>query len=158
MAMKRLRNEYKEWSESPCENYSICPDENNFLNWNIMLILPDDTIFEGLVLKCSMEFSTSYPNKPPSFKFEDNNFIHPNIYLDGKMCISILHEGVDEFGYENQSERWNPSHSVNSILMSIIVVLSNPNLDSPANLDATIMWRDNYDLYKKFVYDYIANN
>ena len=67
------------------------------------------------------------------------------------MCISILHEGVDEFGYECLSERWNPSQSVNSILMSILSMLSAPNFESPANVDASKLWRDNYTEYKKII-------
>lgn len=163
MAIRRLKNEYDEWlKENKTDNpqyYSISIDENNFLIWKIILFLPDDTIFEGYTLNCSITFDKSYPIKPPIVIFENNStFIHPNIFIDGKMCISILHEGVDEFGYENQSERWNPSQSVNSILMSILVVLCNPNLESPANLDAAILWRDNFVLYKKTVYESIIDS
>jgi ubiquitin-protein ligase len=94
---------------------------------------------------------------PPVVKFTCNLF-HPNIYPDGKVCISILHDGVDEFGYESRSERWNPSHSVSSILISIISMLSNPNLESPANVDASVMYKNDYNLYKNIIYKTVSNS
>ena len=155
MALKRLNMEYTQYIEDPNCFYSIEPDKHNFLRWNILMICPSDTIFEGAQIKCLMEFPKDYPNKPPSFKFVDNLF-HPNIYPDGKVCISILHEGVDIYGYENINERWNPSHSVNSIIMSIITILTNPNFDSPANVDASKMWRDDFNKYKNIIYKFVA--
>ena len=87
-----------------------------------------------------------------------NNLFHPNIYTNGNVCISILHEGIDEFGYESVSERWNPSQSVNSILISILSMLSAPNFESPANVDASKMWRDNFEDYKKIVYKMVSDS
>ncbi|KAL5716648.1 E2 ubiquitin-conjugating enzyme [Ranunculus cassubicifolius] len=61
------------------------------------------------------------------------------VYPDGKVCISILHEpGDDPNGYEHSSERWNPVHTVESIVLSIISMLSSPNDESPANVDAAL--------------------
>ncbi len=156
MALKRLHLELKQQQEDPNYYYSINPDKNNFLKWNILLLGPIDTIFEGGIFNCIIEFPKEYPNKPPTFKFIDNMF-HPNIYSDGRVCISILHEGSDIYGYEDISERWNPSHSVNSILLSILSLLSSPNFDSPANIDACKMWKDNFNEYKKIIYKNISN-
>ena len=156
MALKRLHLEHQQQLIDPNYFYSIEIDENNLFKWNILLIGPSDTIFEGAIFKCELIFNSHYPIKPPSFKFLDDIF-HPNVYKDGKVCISILHEGVDMYGYEDISERWNPSHSVNSILMSIISMLSEPNFDSPANVDASKLWQQNYNEYKKIIYKLIAN-
>ena len=155
MAMKRLQMELKQQINEPNYYYSIDVDEKNFMKWNILLLGPSDTIFEGGIFKCQIEFPKEYPNKPPSFKFIDKLY-HPNIYPDGKVCISILHEGEDVYGYEHISERWNPSHSVNSILMSILSMLTAPNFESPANVDASKLWRDDFNKYKLHIYKTIA--
>jgi len=155
MAMKRLQMELKQQINEPNYYYSIEVDEKNFMKWNILLLGPSDTIFEGGIFKCQIEFPKEYPNKPPSFKFIDKLY-HPNIYPDGKVCISILHEGEDQYGYEHISERWNPSHSVNSILMSILSMLTAPNFESPANVDASKLWRDDFNKYKIHIYKTIA--
>jgi ubiquitin-conjugating enzyme E2 G1 len=157
MALKRLQSEFVQLTKDPNYFFSINPSEDNFFKWDIMIIGPPDTPFEGGIIHSVMEFTKEYPNRPPTFQFISKLF-HPNVYADGKVCISILHEGVDEFNYESVSERWNPSHSVNSILMSIISMLSSPNFESPANIDASKMWRDNFNEYKKIIYQMVSKS
>ena len=66
------------------------------------------------------------------------------------MCISILHEpGEDQYGYEKPEERWLPVHTVETIMLSVISMLSSPNSDSPANLEAAKEHREQPDLFKK---------
>ena len=78
---------------------------------------------------------------------------HPNIYPDGKVCISILHPpGTDSMNtQEKAEERWRPILGVEAILMSVISMLNDPNLESPANLDASIQFRDDREGYNKKV-------
>lgn len=60
---------------------------------------------------------------------------------NGDVCISILHEpGDDKFGYEKASERWLPVHTVETILISVISMLADPNDESPANVDAAVSY------------------
>uniref|UniRef100_S4RHN8 Cell division cycle 34 homolog (S. cerevisiae) b n=1 Tax=Petromyzon marinus TaxID=7757 RepID=S4RHN8_PETMA len=65
---------------------------------------------------------------------------------NGDVCISILHPPVDDpQSGELPSERWNPTQNVRTILLSVISLLSEPNTFSPANVDASVMyrrWRD----------------
>ena len=64
---------------------------------------------------------------------------HPNIYEDGKVCISILHPpGEDAMSMESSEERWRPILGAESILISVISMLNDPNIDSPANIDASV--------------------
>jgi len=156
MALKRLQTEYTQYLKDVNNHYCINPDNKNFYIWNILLFGIPGTIFEGGIFECQLIFPTNYPNRPPEFKFI-TKFPHPNIYPDGKVCMSILHEGIDEMNYEHISERWNPSHNVNSILISILSILSEPNLDSSANIDATLLWRNNWNTYKNIIYSVIAN-
>ena len=74
------------------------------------------------------------------------------MYADGRVCISILHNpGDDPNGYETAAERWSPVHTVETIMISIISMLSSPNDESPANVDAAKQWRDDRDGFKKRV-------
>ena len=83
-----------------------------------------------------------YPLNPPKMRFISKIF-HPNIYPDGRVCISILHApGDDPLGYETSSERWSPVQSVEKVLLSVMSMLAEPNCESPANVDAAKMWRD----------------
>lgn len=155
MALKRLQAELKQLIIDPNYFYTVEPDPNNFYIWNVLLIGPPDSPFEGGIFKCQFKFPQNYPNKAPEFKFITFLF-HPNIYNDGKVCISILHDGKDEWGYEHISERWNPSHSVNSVLISILSILTDPNFESPANIEASVLWKNDLESYKNIIYKIVA--
>ncbi len=156
MAFKRLASELKQITKEPNYFYSIKPHENNFLIWDFVLIGPQDTIYEGGLFDGEIMFAQNYPIEPPKVKF--NNIIHPNIHRTGEVCISILHQGRDVYGYEKDYERWNPGHGVDSIMMSIISMLSEPNFESPANIEYSKMWKDEPEKYKKQVYKLVANS
>ena len=77
---------------------------------------------------------------------------HPNIYKDGKLCISILHApGDDEMSGEIAAERWSPIQRVESVLLSIISLLDDAECSSAANVDAGVMLRKNPEGYKSLV-------
>ena len=40
------------------------------------------------------------------------------------------------------SEKWRPILGVKEIVLSVLSMLSSPNLESPANMEAAIMYRD----------------
>lgn len=88
-----------------------------------------------------MKFNNNYPYSPPEFKFVRPMF-HPNVYPDGKLCISILHApGEDETSGEVATERWSPLQGVESVLRSVLLLLDDPEVSSPANVDAGVMYR-----------------
>ena len=71
-------------------------DDNDLFKWSIIFEGPEDTLYEGGYFKAELKFPSDYPNNPPDMKFISKMW-HPNIYEDGKVCISILHApGVDE--------------------------------------------------------------
>jgi ubiquitin-conjugating enzyme E2 G1 len=75
------------------------------------------------------------------------------VYNDGKVCISILHDaGVDRYNaQETADERWRPILGVEQILISVMSMLSEPNADSPANVDAAKMYRENEKEFRRKV-------
>lgn len=67
------------------------------------------------------------------------SFFVLTVEKNGDVCISILHEpGEDKWGYEKPEERWLPVHTVETILLSVISMLADPNDESPANVDAAV--------------------
>lgn len=85
-----------------------------------------------------MKFPKRYPYEPPEFKF-NRQLWHPNVYRDGKVCISILHTpGDDEMSGELASERWSPAQRVESVLLSIISLLDDAEVSSAANVVSKI--------------------
>lgn len=156
-ALKRLTREYKDITKEGNYLFSINFDEDNILKWFVTIIGPPDTFYENGLFNLEINFTEEYPFRAPTVRFT-SSILHPNIYEDGGVCISILHEGVDNYGYEDSGERWMPSQNVTSILLSIISMLNEPNFESPANIDASVMWKDNPDEFKRRVYEIVANS
>ena len=119
-----LMKQMKQLDKNPVEGFSVgLKDDDNIFLWEVIVIGPEGTLYEGGMFTLELEFPKTYPNMPPTARFV-SKFFHPNVYEDGRVCISILHPpGDDEFGYEQANERWLPIHSVESILMSIISML-----------------------------------
>jgi ubiquitin-conjugating enzyme E2 R len=68
------------------------------------------------------------------------------------LCISILHApGEDEMSGELAAERWSPAQRVESVLISIISLLDDAEVSSPANVDAGVLLRKDKEAYKKMV-------
>ncbi|GLT60315.1 hypothetical protein SLA2020_330870 [Shorea laevis] len=147
-----LQKQLKYLNETPVEGFSAgLTQENNIFEWTVTIMGPLDTLYDGGIFNATMSFPFDYPFSPPTVKFTSEIW-HPNIYPDGRVCISILHPpGDDPSGYELATERWSPVHSVETIALSIISLLSSPNVDSPANLDAAVQWRQHRDEFKKKV-------
>lgn len=152
MASQLLGKELKELSKNP--TYHISLDNDSMFDWTLGLyIVNPDSPWHHAYLQAKMHFPSNYPFSPPSFKFSPTIF-HPNVYSDGRVCISILHEAGNVYQDEPSNENWSPAQSVESIIVSIISILDDPNINSPANIDASNLWRDDRNLYiekvKKF--------
>lgn len=120
-----------------------------------MIIGPADTPFEDGTFRLVMHFEEQYPNKPPGVKFISQMF-HPNVYGTGELCLDIL------------QNRWSPTYDVAAILTSIqrqvkvlqasckrlttiFSLLNDPNTSSPANVEASNLYKDNRREYTKRV-------
>lgn len=135
------------------------------MTWNAVIIGPADTPFEDGTFRLVMHFEEQYPNKPPSVKFISQMF-HPNVYATGELCLDIL------------QNRWSPTYDVAAVLTSIQrwvesspgkegnepqtplrittntrfhSLLNDPNTGSPANVEASNLYKDNRKEYTKRV-------
>lgn len=146
-----LKRQLMEMSKNPPDGISVgLNEDDDIFAWELMLIGPPDTLYEGGFFKCTLDFPKDFPNSPPTMTFVTPIW-HPNVYEDGKVCISILHPpGEDAHNsLETSAERWRPILGVEAIILSVISMLSDPNDDSPANLDAAVMWRNDKLAFKK---------
>ena len=53
--------------------------------------------------------------------------------------------------YESSAERWSPVQSIEKILLSVLSMLSEPNIESGANIDASKMYRDDRAKYEETI-------
>eukprot|EP00918_Siedleckia_nematoides_P063173 GHVU01137625.1.p1 GENE.GHVU01137625.1~~GHVU01137625.1.p1 ORF type:complete len:237 (-),score=44.13 GHVU01137625.1:1298-2008(-) len=152
-AVRALQLELKKLGEEPVEGFAVKANEDNFFEWEVAIFGPPGTLYEAGYFKAQMRFPPDYPYSPPSVKFLSKMW-HPNVYENGEVCISILHPPIDDpQSGELPSERWNPTQNVRTILLSIISLLNEPNTSSPANVDASVMyrkWRDSRGKEKEY--------
>jgi len=142
----RLIREYDKLKSDPIDNITFDMNDSDVLTWTFHLFGPHESPYEGGIYSGVIKFPSTYPTNPPVVKFTTKIF-HPNVHEDGKVCISILHEGNDVTGYEHEIERWRPVQNVRTIFLSIISLLNDPNPESAANIDAAKMLRDNKKEY-----------
>jgi len=153
-AIRALQLELKKIQEEPVEGFQVrLVNEDNIFEWEVAIFGPPGTLYEGGYFKAHMKFPHDYPYSPPSIRFLAKMW-HPNVYENGEVCISILHPPVDDpQSGELPSERWNPTQNVRTILLSVISLLNEPNTFSPANVDASVMfrkWRDSKHKDKEY--------
>lgn len=153
-AIRALQLELKKIQEEPVEGFRVSlVNEDNIFEWEVAIFGPPSTLYEGGYFKAHMKFPDDYPYSPPSVRFLTKMW-HPNVYENGEVCISILHPPVDDpQSGELPSERWNPTQNVRTVLLSIISLLNEPNTFSPANVDASVMyrkWRDSKGREKEY--------
>eukprot|EP00922_Rhytidocystis_sp_ex-Travisia-forbesii_P032790 GHVS01048794.1.p2 GENE.GHVS01048794.1~~GHVS01048794.1.p2 ORF type:complete len:147 (+),score=22.04 GHVS01048794.1:112-552(+) len=140
LARGLLKKQFVELCRDDTFGFSVgLEDDSDLFKWRVCFEGPPDTLYEGGIFNATLTFPEDFPNSPPEMKF-DQDMWHPNVYPDGRVCISILHApGTDRFNeQEKAEERWRPILGVESILVSVISMLGEPNLDSPANVDAGV--------------------
>mmetsp|Transcript_90468 Transcript_90468/g.165684 ORF Transcript_90468/g.165684 Transcript_90468/m.165684 type:complete len:167 (+) Transcript_90468:92-592(+) len=153
VARELLKRELVQIMKDECSGFSVgLEDDSDFFKWRVVFEGPPDSLFEGGIFSAILTFPSDFPNNPPEMRFETEMW-HPNIYPDGRVCISILHPpGTDRFNeQESADERWRPILGVHSILISVISMLVDPNLNSPANIDAAVQMKNDFDSWKKRV-------
>lgn len=153
VAREMLKKELCQLMKDESSGFSVgLDDDSDFFKWRVVFEGPQDSLYEGGIFSAVLNFPADFPNNPPEMKFETEMW-HPNIYPDGRVCISILHPpGTDRFNdQETADERWRPILGVHSILISVISMLVDPNLNSPANIDAAVHLKNDPEGWKKKV-------
>jgi ubiquitin-conjugating enzyme E2 R len=159
-ATRALAMELKGLQMEPVEGFTVSLNDENIFDWRVAIFGPPGTVYEGGYFKARLRFPSNYPYLPPAMKFLTSVY-HPNVYDNGDLCISILHPPVDDpRSGELVCERWNPTQNVRTILLSVISLLNEPNTMSPANVDASVLyrkWRDGVDKeYERIVKAQVA--
>lgn len=106
-----------------------------------MIVGPPGTPYEFGFFEFNFKFKDNYPRVPPSVSAITTGGgvtrFNPNIYANGKVCLSILGTWRGERG-----EEWSPAQGLESVLLSIQSLMSsNPYENEPGFEEA----RGQYD-------------
>jgi ubiquitin-conjugating enzyme E2 G1 len=150
-AARILQKQFREIESDPSAGFSAGLVDDNIFKWRVTIIGPPRTPYESGIFPAILDFPPEFPDLPPKMRFICPMY-HPNIRDTGEVCISILHPpGQDVIEYEHASERWLPIHTVESILLSVISMLSDPNCESPENVDAARTYNNDRKEYMRKV-------
>ncbi|NWY22530.1 UBC12 enzyme, partial [Aphelocoma coerulescens] len=105
-------------------------DQDDLLHFRL-LICPDEV---GL----SPPVGQGYPHDPPKVKCETMVY-HPNIDLEGNVCLNILRED------------WKPVLTINSIIYGLQYLFLEPNPEDPLNKEAAEVLQSNRRLFEQNV-------
>jgi ubiquitin-protein ligase len=137
--VKRLVNDVKDILKKPLEDSGIyyIHDDENMLFGYALIIGPKNTPYENGLYFFKFIFPKDYPFSPPKVTFLTNNGecrFHPNMYRNGKVCLSVLNTW--------KGDGWTSCNNIRSILLIIQSVMDEiPLLHEPgilmSNVDVT---------------------
>jgi len=128
-SFRRLVKDVKELVVNPLHTHGIhyIHNDDNILKGKALIIGPTDTPYENGYYLFDFEFPPNYPHAPPEVKYRTNDGytrFNPNLYTQGKVCLSILNTW--------QGDQWTGCQTISSTLLAICSILNNePLLNEP---------------------------
>jgi len=113
------------------------PDEDDLLNF-ILTIEPDEGMYKGGRFRFNFAINQNFPHDPPKVKCTQKIY-HPNIDLDGNVCLNILRED------------WKPVLNLNAVIIGLQFLFLEPNASDPLNKEAAEDLRSNREGFKRNV-------
>ncbi|ELR07297.1 NEDD8-conjugating protein ubc12 [Pseudogymnoascus destructans] len=113
------------------------PDPNDILNFTLT-IDPDEGMYKGGRFHFSFAINQNFPHDPPKVKCTQKIY-HPNIDLEGNVCLNILRED------------WKPVLNLNAVIVGLQFLFLEPNASDPLNKDAAEDLRSNREGFKRNV-------
>ncbi|KAI1434274.1 ubiquitin-conjugating enzyme [Xylaria sp. CBS 124048] len=113
------------------------PNPDDILNF-ILEIQPDEGVYTGGKFTFTFNMSQSYPHEPPKVRCQQKIY-HPNIDLEGKVCLNILRED------------WKPVLNLNAVIVGLQFLFLEPNASDPLNQEAADDLRASRDNFRRNV-------
>ncbi|KAK6792869.1 hypothetical protein RDI58_011950 [Solanum bulbocastanum] len=111
--------------------------KDDLMNFEVA-IRPDEGHYMGGTFTFSFSISPIYPHEAPKVKCKTKVY-HPNIDLEGNVCLNILRED------------WKPVLNINTIIYGLYHLFTEPNHEDPLNHDAAAVLRDNPKMFESNV-------
>jgi ubiquitin-conjugating enzyme E2 M len=111
------------------------PDD--ILNFTLILT-PDEGLYKSGVFHFSFVISQNFPHEPPKVKCKEKIY-HPNIDLEGNVCLNILRED------------WKPVLNLNAVIVGLQFLFLEPNAQDPLNKDAANDLQTDRDRFRRNV-------
>ncbi|KAK4131390.1 hypothetical protein BT67DRAFT_158905 [Trichocladium antarcticum] len=113
------------------------PDPDNILSF-VLYVEPDEGMYKGGRFSFTFNITPSFPHEPPKVQCREKIY-HPNIDLEGKVCLNILRED------------WKPVLDLNAVIVGLQFLFLEPNASDPLNKEAAEDLRNNREGFKRNV-------
>ena len=145
-ALKRIARDIEYMTEENVDGIYFWPNEEDIFKMKALIIGPADTPYEGGFYFFDITFPKNYPMKAPKIIHQTRVGkvrFNPNLYANGKVCLSILGTW--------SGPSWTPTMSILSVLHSIQGMVMNecPLKNEPGyrNVD-----QSKYDAYNGVIH------
>ncbi|KMZ61987.1 putative Ubiquitin-conjugating enzyme [Zostera marina] len=125
----RLHKDISELNLPKTSTISFPNGKDDLMNFEVS-IKPDEGYHLGGTFHFTFQVSASYPHEAPKVKCKTKVY-HPNIDLEGNVCLNILRED------------WKPVLNINTVIYGLNHLFTQPNDEDPLNHDAAAVLRDN---------------
>ena len=143
--IKRLIKDVKNILKTPLTQHGIYykHDENDILKGYALIIGPRDCVYDSGAYLFEFFYPSTYPFSPPVVKYKTNNGytrFNPNLYKNGKVCISLLNTW--------RGDQWSACQNISTILLNLVSLLNNtPLLNEPGVTENS----SDYPKYNKII-------
>lgn len=127
--INRLLKDVKSIIKNPLTEQGIyyIHDDTDMLKGYAMIIGPSDTPYFGGFYFFEFNYPNDYPHSPPKVKYctNGNNIrFNPNLYVCGKVCVSLLNTW--------RGDQWTSCQTISTVLLTLCTLLcKDPLLNEP---------------------------
>ena len=113
------------------------PNSNDLTLFKVR-VSPDTGYWKGAKYDFTFTIPPLYPHDAPKVHC-DTKIFHPNINLEGNVCLNILRQD------------WKPVLDINAVIYGLIYLFYEPNPDDPLNKEAAALYRDDIKMFERHV-------
>lgn len=113
------------------------PNPNDLTSFHVT-VTPDSGYWRSATYHFTFTIPAIYPHEPPKVHC-DTKIFHPNIDLQGNVCLNILRE------------EWKPVLDINAVIYGLIYLFYEPNPHDPLNHEAADLYRNNITQFERIV-------
>jgi ubiquitin-protein ligase len=128
-SITRLIRDVKQIIKNPLTEQGIyyIHDDTDMLKGYALIIGPSETPYFGGNYFFEIDYPIDYPHSPPKVKYCTNGEkvrFNPNLYVCGKVCISLLNTW--------RGEQWTSCQTISTLLLTLCTLLcKDPLLNEP---------------------------
>ena len=142
---KRLQKEYKKIckeAEGDDCNFQVELAGDDIHSWDLILMGPAGTPYEGGIFNVKLKFPAEYPFKAPEVKFVTKTY-SPHLSDEGEICADLLKD-------------WSPTMNAKKVIQIVRSLLVDPSSDTPVNAKVGREYAEDRAQFEKTCKEWVA--